>query len=622
MRSTRSRLTRAFSVLLLGTVVVSSATAGTFETDSSAEASLLKRKVRAAIFLHRATFGPTIEEIDALAAEMVAKGTRKACSDWIDDQLALPASLHEPLAIDMYQGDGLVGDESDGDSVWIQRYKFHAWWHNALNAEDQLRQRMAWALIQILVTSEDGAGFNDRNLGNGRPTGQNLPRWLGVVDYYDTLVSGAFGNYRDLLENVTYHPIMGVYLSSMRNRKTDGVRVPDENYAREIMQLFTIGLYELNLDGSPKRTTQGELIPTYDNDTIQELAKVFTGLTFQPNASNNWNTFWSGNDFDLPMAMYQPEHDTTPKVLFGGAYTIDDPQSDGENEIDEALDILFEHDNTAPFIAYRLIQRFVKSNPSRGYVRRVARKFENNGQGVRGDLGAVVKAVLLDPEAWRSVRIVQRRSPDRVIVTSRGTEYSRLREPLLRYAHFMRSAHPTTNYGGDGLFRIRPIDWVIVQESYRSPSVFNFWLTDYQPAGDIVSFQPSRRITNGALVAPEFQMKTSVTSNYFIQLFIWQLDSAEFNVGNNQPDKKFFFNWDAEKAMVEASEGDEGLVNLVDYLDLLHCCGTMPQEYKDKIVEIVNYETRNQTADADYSKRRFVGAALAVLASPFCAIAE
>lgn len=618
MRRTRLRLTRAFFLLFFGVLLTPSLNAGTFETNSTAEASLQKRKVYASLFLHRTTFGPTIEEIDALAEEMRAKGVRKACSDWIDEQMALPASLHEPLAATMYANDGHDGTE---DGVWIQRYKFHAWWHNAIRAEDQLRQRMAWALIQIFVTSEEGAGFNDRNLGNGRPAGENVPRWLGVTNYYDMLVSGAFGNYRDLLEEVSYHPIMGVYLSHMRNRKTNGVRVPDENYAREIMQLFSIGLYELNLDGSSKRTPQGELIPTYDNETIKELAEVFTGMTFQPNLANNWNTFWSGNDFSLPMAMHQPEHDTSPKVLFDGRFTIDDPNSDGENEVDEALDILFEHDNTAPFMSLRLIQRFVKSNPSRGYIRRVARKFEDNGQGVRGDLAAVVKAVLLDPEAWRSVRVIQRRRPDRVLVNARGTEYSRLREPLLRYAHFVRSADPTTNFDDD-LLRIRPIDWVITQEAYRSPSVFNFWLTDFQPAGDIISFRPSRRLPNGSLVAPEFQMQTSVTANYLIQFFIWQLGSETFDVGHNNADKDGFLNWDDEMAMVEASEGTEGLVKLVDYLDLVHCSGTIPQAYKDKIIEIVERDTANLTTNGDYAKIRFSTAQLAVISSPFCAIAE
>lgn len=239
--------------------------AGTFEVQSRSDAALMKRKVRAAQFLHRATFGPTIEQIDELAGRMRQVGVRRACDEWIEEQFAMPATLQQPVIEAMIADDGFTTTQ---DGVWIQRYRSHAWWDTALTSDDQLRQRVAWALIQILVTSESGAGFNDQNAGNISGKG----RWIGPTNYYDMLVSNTFGNYRDILGEVTYHPIMGVYLSHLRNRKTNGTRFPDENYAREIMQLFSIGLYELQLDGRLKTTLQGELIPTYDNETIKELA--------------------------------------------------------------------------------------------------------------------------------------------------------------------------------------------------------------------------------------------------------------------------------------------------------------------------------------------------------------
>ncbi|MEM6687926.1 MAG: DUF1800 family protein [Planctomycetota bacterium] len=605
----------------------STARAGEFVNEDRAELSAQKRRLRASLFLSRATFGPTEEEINALADEIRRKGTRRACSDWIDAQIALPASGHLALAEQMMADDNYAGDEN---GVWIQRYRWHAFWHIALKQPDQLRQRVAWALIQILVTSEDGAGFNDRNFGNGRVGDARKPRWLGPTDYYDILVNNAFGNYRDMLTDVTYHPVMGIFLSHYRNRKAspDGQRLPDENYAREIMQLFTIGLYELNSDGSLKTDAQGNLIPTYDNEDIKEYARVFTGLTPPPNASNNWNTFYSGNDLTMPMVMYNPEHDMEPKRMLDGTMIDED---DGDADIAAAIDFLFEHDNTGPFISYRLIQRLVKSNPSSGYVRRVASVFNDNGSGVKGDLGAVIKAILLDPEAWRSVRIRQLRNPRRLSVSSRGTEYSRMREPLLRYAHILREANVDSDYP-TGRVMMTPVDWVWTQEAYKAPSVFNFWLPDYQPPGEIIGYEPSRRILNGNLVAPEFQLKTSVTSNYLQQKYIWDIDGLDASFNFNGMSNRLTFRFDEEIAAIndalngETDTSNEVLVGIVDKLDLVHCTGTMPQDYKDLMVQTINQHTEwmknNNTWRPRLGEERFEYALLMVTTSPFCAVAE
>jgi uncharacterized protein (DUF1800 family) len=603
-------LTRLSIAITLAALMATSSWAGIFEVDSQRDVQLMKNKVRAAQFLQRATFGPTIEDIEALASRMQQVGTRRACEEWIDNQFSQPVSLHQTLTEVMYTDDGYNGTEND---VWIQRYRHHAWWHHALTAPDQLRQRMAWALIQILVTSEDGDGFNDTNNGNI----SNKPRWLGPIAYYDTMVQGAFGNYRDLLQEVTYHPIMGVYLSHMRNRKSDGVRFPDENYAREVMQLFTIGLYDLRQDGRFKRTLSGELIPTYDNETIKNFARVFTGLTFKPSDPNNF--FWSGYDFLYPMEMHQSEHDTEPKTLLNNQ-VID--LNDGNAEIKAALDNLYAHENVAPFISYRLIQRLVKSNPSRGYIRRVSRVFADNGQGVKGDLKAVIKAILLDPECWQSVRLITQQDPLRVEVAPRGTEFSRLREPVLMYTGLLRASHVTSDYS-TGRTMITPLNWAWLQEPYYSPSVFNFFQPNYQPAGELLGFQPSRRIPNGELVAPEFQQKTAVTSNYLLSKYIWDISaqSARFTFPNGECN--LAFNLDAEKAL---ATNNQDMPKLLDLLDLVYCCGTMPQDYKDRIVEVVNAETEWMRNNAQYRPEledyRVESALIQVATSPFSAIAE
>ncbi len=603
-----------FLLLLLLSVCVSvSGSAGTFVTESRSETALMKNKIRAAQFLHRATFGPTIEQIDALAVRMQQIGLRRACEEWIDEQFSLPATRHQPLAEAMIADDGFTTTEND---VWIQRYRHHAWWHVALTSEDQLRQRVAWALVQILVTSEDGDGFNDQNPGNLSGKG----RWLGPTHYYDMLVNNAFANYRDILQDVTYHPVMGVYLSHMRNRKSNGTRFPDENYAREIMQLFSIGLYEVQLDGRLKTTTGGDLIPTYDNETIKELARVFTGLTYKP--ANPGNFFWSGNDFLFPMEMYQPEHDTDPKTIFGNVIDVDD----GDADIAAALDLLFAHDNVAPFVSYRLIQRLVKSNPSRGYIRRVARKFNDNGEGIKGDMKAVIKAVLLDPEAWRSERVRALRAPYRVEVTPRGSEYSRLREPVVRYTSLLRAVHANSDYP-TGRMMVLPQDWNWLQEPYKQPSVFNFFLPDFQPSGDLIGFQPSRRIPNGSLVAPEFQQKTAVTSNRLINRYIWDISSqrAQFIASNSNYNMtcNLHFDLSAEKSL---ATNNADMPKLLDLLDLVFCCGTLPQDFKDRVVQVVNSETEwmknNNSWRAELENFRVESALIAVATSPFAAIAE
>ncbi|MFT5108692.1 MAG: hypothetical protein ACI9UA_004336, partial [Pseudoalteromonas tetraodonis] len=338
--------------------------------------------------LTQATFGPTEELIDSVVLQGIEA--------WVDEQLnpvATPASklLDYVLAADAWEIDNnFVEGRPPYDPDHHNRRR--GWWVMATEGQDQLRQRVAFALSEILVVSEENSRVRQRH--------------QGAADYYDVLVDGAFGNFRDLLEDVTLHPIMGWYLSMIQNEKANGITQPDENYAREVMQLFTIGLLELHPDGTLKLDPANLLpVQTYDNYLITELARVFTGWSYGTHANGSENTEFGysggGNLYQAawlnPMKMFQTYHDEGAKELVWGDPIL--PGQSGEDDMDAAMDALFNHPNTGPFIAKRLIQRLVTSNPSRGYVYRVAQKFDDNGSGVRGDLGAVVKAILLDFEA-------------------------------------------------------------------------------------------------------------------------------------------------------------------------------------------------------------------------------
>jgi len=262
----------------------------------------------------------------------------------------------------------------------------NSFWRNALSGEDVLRQRVAFALSQIFVVSQANPDIKVR-LASG---------------YFDVLGRNAFGNFRTLLEEVSLSPAMGIYLSHLGNRKSDLAtgRLPDENYAREIMQLFTIGLHELNQDGTVKLDpADGTPMETYGVADIQGLAKVFTGFSWAgPDTSGVRfvdRVVGISDRYYLPMQGYPQFHEPGPKSFLGRTIDTTDPK----DSLKQALDILFNHPNVGPFFGRLMIQRLVTSNPSPAYVGRVAAAFANNGKGVRGDMQAVIRAVLLDPEA-------------------------------------------------------------------------------------------------------------------------------------------------------------------------------------------------------------------------------
>jgi len=489
---------------------------------------------QASRFLAQATFGPTAAAIAEL------RDLSYNYNSWIDREIAKPATPAAPL---------VVAALSSGQITAIANtHNRRARNQVMISGNDQLRQRVAYALSQIFVISD-----NISAISNARE---------GSSSYYDMLAADSFGSFRQLLYDVTRHPMMGRFLSHYKNRKANpaaGTR-PDENYAREVMQLLSIGLYRLNADGTYQTDGTGRPLDAYTNDQITEFARVFTGFTDE--SASNTGTGTGRTDFPsaaqnytAPMRMWDPQHDTGAKTLlsYPGARkpTLPANQS-GLQDIDDAIDNLVEHPNTGPFIGRQLIQRLVTSNPSDGYVARVAAAFANNGRGQRGDMVAVIKAILLDPEA-RNLGFLT------------DPEHGKLREPFVRVTHLLRAFR----YSVTG--SLLPYDFgsavsesTLGQYPLSAPSVFNFYLPDYEPPG---------ALTAAGLVGPEFQILNSVfgiaTPNSLYNL-------VHTNAGSFSLDL-------APQAALADNAGA-----LVDNIDLLLTHGTLSGATRTQVVNAVN----------------------------------
>jgi len=421
--------------------------------------------VEVARFLTQASFGPT----DADIATTKAAGF----SAWLTQQMALaPSGSHQT-----YVEGRLTQLVAANPKATLSANQFYeSFWLQAATGNDQLRQRVKLALSEIFVISLADANVDVR----------------GAASYYDTLGANAFGNFRDLLQAVTLHPMMGIYLTSLGNQKEDATtgRHPDENYAREVMQLMTIGLYQLNTDGSNKLDSSGNPIPTYTADDISGLAKVFTGMSwYSPTPTNT--TFFGGNKDPnatvTPMILYPAYHSISQKTFLGvtiPAQTTADPAGD----LKIALDTLYNHPNVGPFIARRLIQALVTSNPSPAYINRVATIFNNNGSGVRGDMSAVIRAILTDTEA-------------RDLTNVNSATFGKVREPVVRLANWMR-AFGATSASGNYLVNSTSASTSLSQSALTSGSVFNFFRPGYVP--------PNTKLGAQNLTAPELQIVDEV----------------------------------------------------------------------------------------------------------------
>lgn len=349
-------------------------------------------------------------------------------------------------------------------------------WNQLMTSTDGLRKRVALALSEIFVVSLTGLDFSWRS--------------HAIAHYWDQLVANAFGNFRKLLEDITLNPAMGYYLNTRGNQKENPAtgRQPDENYAREILQLMSIGLVELNQDGTAKRNGSGQVVESYTQSDITNLARVFTGYDYDQSQNapttvpGTTRTVPSTHFTRLPMALTESRHSTLEATFLGTTVAAGTP---GAAALKTALDTIFNHPNVGPFIGKQLIQRLVTSNPSPGYVSRVAAAFNNNGAGVRGDLRAVIKAVLLDDEA---------RGPAGLS----NPMFGRLREPMLRFVQWGRTFGITSQYGSWKIGDLSSAGTRLAQSPLRSPSVFNFFRPGYVP--------PSTALATAGAVAPEFQL--------------------------------------------------------------------------------------------------------------------
>jgi len=481
--------------------------------------------------------------------EMIEDVIDWGVENWIDSQFVIPPS---------YLLDSLYSIYDQSKAIWIangnseESYPFrpnhvhmdYTWWQVSVRAEDQLRQRVAEALSQIIVASLN-SDLNGYSYGMGY--------------FYDLLIEHAFGNYQDLLQEVTRSPAMGVYLTYVNNPASDTVEMtfPDENYARECMQLFTIGLDSLNLDGTPALDGMGNRIPTYNNDDIAEFAKIYTGLSYADRIDENdpyWGMgIWSA-DLTIPLMMYEEYHEQGQKNLLNG-FVVPEGQT-GIEDIEDAIGHLFDHPNVGPFVCKQLIQRLVKSNPTPAYVEAVASAFNDNGSGVRGDMKAVVKAILLHEEA-RSCTWVNH--PDQ----------GRLREPILKQTQFTGLFEPITPYEGKYWNYSYWFQSGTDMHPMRSFSVFNF----YAP-----SFTPNGPLADEGLVAPEFGIYNSRTSiGYANQVYRW-IDSERL-LQSSWYEDNYHMPADLSILLEYAKDPDA----LIDYLDVILTNGQLTDQTREII---------------------------------------
>jgi uncharacterized protein (DUF1800 family) len=552
--TTRSLLTASVVSVLLA------ACGGGEKTSSNATATAqatMPDDAGAVRFLAQASFGATATDIAAL------KST--GLENWIDQQFRMSRSA---TGAHLEYVRSQIPLPIPQDTTVTMDPLYHSFWRQAMLAPDQLRQRTAFALAQVLVVSAADAGLQDS------------PHT--IASFLDVLADNAFGNYRDILQAVSTHPAMGQYLTALGNRGDNG-RTPDENYAREVMQLFTIGLFELNMDGTQK-TVNGLAVETYDMDDIRGLAKVFTGWSWgNEGTADPTNGRFSGNPADpmrrvIPLQFYRQYHAPDAKVFLNANIAAG---TDGVQAMRTALDTLFNHANVAPFVGRTLIQRMVTSNPSPQYVQHVANAFATGkyttasgnysvGGGQRGDMKATIAAVLLDPEARTAGNTTQ-------------DDWGKLREPVLRVAALMRAFEATSQSPGQQ-FRLGNMDNQMFQTPMRSPSVFNFFRPGYVP--------PNTAIAARSLVAPEFQIANEVSvATYANTLQNWIPNGfGSTATGQTGPDIRIA----AATARGLATDANK----LVDHVNLMLTANTMSTATRDSIRAAVGSVSATATNSA------------------------
>ena len=526
---------------------------------------------QAARFLTQASFGPTEADIDRVLA--IGYGA------WIDEQLAKPPSSHR---LNWEAADATIKTINPSSSAG-QDQVLESFWKQAISGEDQLRQRMAYALSQIFVISmmDDNVGGNPR----------------AVAAWLDMLGDKGLGSYRDLLEAVSRHPLMGQYLSHLRNQKADARtgRVPDENYAREVMQLFSIGLVALNANGTV-RMDGGKPLDSYGAADVAGLAKVFTGWSWAcPEWPDNSCFFYgsasgsSDPDRSFKSMLGYPQYHSPEEKKFLGATIAAQSQSDPQASLRVALDTLAAHPNVGPFIGKQLIQRLVTSNPSPQYVASVASAF--NGSG--GDLKAMLRAVLMHPEA-------------RQASGNRG----KVREPVLRLSAYLRAFGYRSDSGSWRVGNTDSTSGALGQTPLRSPSVFNFYRPGYVP--------PGTEAAAGALAVPEMQIAHETTAAGYVNFMRDNIAQGVGQWNNSTSRRDLQTDFAAELALADQPPA------LIERINAKLFYGGMPAELKTEIqgaiekmaIPTLRTDASNQTQVTNAKRARVNAAIFLAVISP------
>ena len=579
------------------------------ENHSGGEAGVFVNRLQAFRLLQQATFGPTESEIKTLQSQGVVR--------WLDNQLnqnsAYSSSIDSHYShLERYKTIAKMAEpstykkDSDFNNNFHGRtsdYQTAAWFENALHGTDQLRQRIALALSELMVIS----GKKQRTRFRGD----------SLAGYYDLMAKHAFGNFRTLMGDISRSPGMGLFLSHQGNKKysSSSNTHPDENFARELMQLFTMGLWEMNQDGSMVKDSSGNPIPSYTQDDVEELAKVMTGYDLKGNSKYGRTNRGSGEEWSSSMEFTSDHHEYASKTLLGTTISPGTSSSSEPADLDKALDIIFQHQNVAPHVSKHLITRLVTSNPSSSYINRVSTVFNNDGGGVRGNLKAVVRAVLMDHEA-------------RGLYYRNQENYGKPKELLLAFTQFLRAFgvqkldgwKSRTGASMKGVYQFYYLENVLGQAPLRSDTVFNFFAADFVPAD-------SHFISNN-MVAPELQIQSDTILVKYSNLVRTSLASLEKNAildsgsslssfasGRNHTKQNFYINLDKELQVLEtALDGDTNgdytnindsgrketaVMTLLQHLDRKLMGGEMPAEYhaalKTHLMNINYGKTKNKT---------------------------
>ena len=463
-----------------GTSITATGSAITPKATGGAAAAAAISQADAARFLLQAQFGAD----DTAIAAVIAQGY----SAWLDAQLAAPITETGKTWLDS------VNSRAAGARDVYQNGDYMMWRH-LMTGDSQVRRRLALALSEQFVISYDRIGYT-------------WPCYM-LAGYWDLLNANAFGNFRTLLEEVTLNPLVGAFLNIKGSLKeTAAGRQPDENYAREVMQLFTIGLYQLNDDASYKLDISGNRVETYSLTDVSNLARVFTGYDFDYSTdtkvvSGLGLTVWSDNFTRSHMTCTVKNHSMLEANFLGAKVPAN---TDPAAALKIALDTLFNHTNLPPFFARSMIQRLVTSNPSPAYINRIAQVFKNNGSGVRGDLKAVWKAILTDTEA--------RTQPT-------ADTAGKVREPMIRIAQWGRTFNAGTT---TGKWQISDVPSSL-QAPFHAPSVFNFFRPGYIP--------PLTAMADKGMVEPEFQIHNEVSTAAWINYIVPMIQTGIYDVKAN-----------------------------------------------------------------------------------------